>query len=382
MINQKTNKMRFVWIFCVILTFLYAMFLFFAYKPLASPDATETDLPAHIKAGIEDKSVYSLTYIILGLLWRLPHGSCFIALFLALFLCLSVLFTFILLKKLVGNIQNHWLYIISLALNIYMPLYVPIINKDMYLGTISFNLYHNPTYITMKPFAILSLFLFIQIREKILDKELDVFKYILFALALFIATWFKPSFAFGFIPCVVLAVLVDFFRGKLKNINKFIFLGFTFVPTALLMLWQRTQLFNDDGVSEISIGIFKVWSLYVRHPLAALVLSLAFPIVVLIFNFKDLAKDKVYRFSWIFAVFNVLIFAFLYESGPRMAHGNFGWGAHFAVGVLFILSIAKFIQKIKKINIEKTVFGSLVLGMHLIAGLNYFLQFCFSKFWF
>ena len=214
MINQKANKTRFVWIFCVILTFLYAMLLFFAYKPLASPDATETDLPAHIKAGIEDKSVYSLTYIILGLLWRLPHGSCFIALFLALFLCLSVLFTFILLKKLVGNVQNHWLYIISLILNIYMPLYIPIINKDMYLGMLSFNLYHNPTYITMKPFAILSLFLFIQIREKILEKELDVSKYILFALALFIATWFKPSFAFGFIPCVILAVLIDFFKKK------------------------------------------------------------------------------------------------------------------------------------------------------------------------
>ncbi len=382
MINQKTNRVRFVWMFCAILTFLYAMLLFFAYKPLASPDATETDLPAHIKAGIEDKSVYSLTYMILGLLWRLPHASGFIALFLCLSVCLSVCFTFILLKKLVENVQNHWLYIISLILNLYMPLYVPIINKDMYLGMISFNLYHNPTYITMKPFAILSFFLFIQIREKILAKERDVFKYIFFALALFIATWFKPSFAFGFVPCAVVAILVDFFKGRFKNINKFIFLAFMFLPTALLMLWQRTQLFDDDGVSEISIGIFKVWSLYVRHPLAALVLSCAFPIVVLIFNFKDLAKDKIYRFSWIFAMFNVLIFAFLYESGPRMAHGNFGWGAHFAVGVLFILSIAKFIQRIKKINIEKTVFGSLVLGMHLIAGLNYFLKFCFSKFWF
>ena len=199
---------------------------------------------------------------------------------------------------------------------------------------------------------------------------------------LFIATWFKPSFAFGFAPCAVLSVLFDFFKSKSKNIYKFVFLGLMFVPTAILMLWQRTQLFDDYGVSEICIGIFKVWSLYVRHPLAALILSCAFPIVVLIFNFKDIIKDKIYRFSWIFAMFNVLIFAVLYESGPRMSHGNFGWGAHFAVGILFIVSMAKFWQKIKEVNILKTVVTSLVLGMHLIAGLNYFLQVCFLKLWF
>ena len=145
------------------------------------------------------------------------------------------------------------------------------------------------------------------------------------------------------------------------------------LPTGLLMIWQKTQLF--DQTSEIEFDFLKIWLLYTDTPLISIGLSLAFPLIILIFNYKDLIRCKIYQFSWFFALVNILIFACLCEFGPREMHGNFGWGTHFAVGLLFVVSMCKFLNQVKNMSKFRLILISSILGMHMLCGINYIIRF-------
>ena len=334
----------------------------------------EFDIFGHIEFGLSGSRSDSIMFPILAFLWKFSDCRVFlIALVLTIFSILSIFLTYFLLKNQVENISKRHLYLLSFICNIYMPIHVPVFNASPYAGMLGFNVWHNSTYIAMKPFAVLSIILFFKLIKTPSIKSISIAKFIYFSGSLFITSLFKLSFAFGFIPCFLIIIIMDFIEGKRQCALKYILFGATVLPTVLLMIWQKTQLF--DQTNEIGFEFLKAWMIYADSPLISLILSLAFPIVVLIFNFKDVIKDKVYRFSWIFAVFNVLIFAFLYESGPRIEHGNFGWGAHFAVGILFIISIYKLLEKIKNVSKFRLAFISAILGMHILCGVNYITRF-------
>ncbi len=359
-----------------IITIVYALSLIFLFREQAKYDGVVnvklSDLPAHIRAGLQPGSAYSLMYVILGFLWRLPHRCFLISLTLTLFSLVSIYFTFILLKHLVhGKISNEKLYLAALICNMSMPIYIPVINEHRYLGMLTFNLYHNSTYIAMKPFALLSLLLFFKLFRKYHARKISFLEWLGFSVSLFLATWFKPSFTLAFAFCMLIIMIFDFINGKGKNIFNYLVFGTTVFPALALILWQKSQLFDDN--SKLAFGLFKVWSIYTKNPYTALLLSVAFPLVVLIFNYRDLIKDKIYGFGWLLGSFNIAIYALLYETGVRLMDGNFGWGAQFAVGVLFVVSLYKLLSKIKTTTVYRLTVISAVLGMHVLSWVSYYI---------
>lgn len=370
---KNRRKINFTLIFSIVVTIIYFLSSTFLYRGQANLDRVDTDLPAHIKAGLSGNNLYSLMYAILGFLWKLPYHSVLIGLTLSVLSMLSIYFTYVLLKKNLPNISNEYLYLAALVCNMYMPIHMPYFNDSPYLGLFCFNLFHNSTYIAMRPFALLSIIIFIKLFDKYYTKPISFAEWFCFSFSLFITTWFKPNFMFGFAPCMLIFMLIDFAKGKSKNVLNYIIFGTTVFPSVLLMLWQQAQLF--DQTSGIGFEFLKVWKAYSKNPFMALILSLAFPLIVLFLNYKDLKKDKVYRFGWILAIINISIFAFLYEKGSRMFDGNLSWGTQFAVGVLFILSMYKFLSKIKIMSTIKLIAISAILGMHILCGINYIVRY-------
>ena len=291
----------------------------------------------------------------------------------SVFSILSVFLTYILIKNHVSGMPKKYLYLAAFICNIYMPIHAPCFNASPYVGMFGFNLWHNLTYIAMKPFAIISIILFFSLISSYKTKPILITEFICFSGFLFIASLFKLSFAFGFMPCLLVMMIIDFIKSKGKNILNYILFGATMLPTGLLMIWQKTQLF--DQTSEIEFDFLKIWLLYTDTPLISIGLSLAFPLIILIFNYKDLIRCKIYQFSWFFAAVNILIFACLCESGPREMHGNFGWGTHFAVGLLFVVSMCKFLNQVRNISKFKLTIISSILGMHMLCGINYIIRF-------
>ncbi len=373
-IKNKRKPLSITWILCVCITILYALSLTFLFiEQSLNWTKYGSDLLTHIQFGLSGKSSYSLMYILLSFLWQFPHHSFLVAIFLTALSLLSIYLTFILLKYLLPQVKKENLYALSLICNMYMPLYIPYFNDYPYLGLLSFNLFHNPTYIAMKPLSILSIILFVRLMDKYHIKSISFSEWVCFSFSLFITTWFKPNFMFGFAPCMLIIMIVDFFRGKGKKILNYIVFGTTVFPSLLLMLWQRTQLFDDSN--GLGFGFLKVLRLFSKNPCMSLMLSMAFPLTVLLFNYKSLIKDKIYRFSWLFTLVNLSIFAFIHENGVRQADGNLVWGAQLAVGILFTISICKFINTIYSKNIRYIIIVSSVLGMHVFCWINYYIRY-------
>lgn len=376
---EVKKKINATWIFSLATTIIFCLVLIPLYRNQTIIELhPNADLLSHIQYGLSENSGYSLTYIILGFLWKLPrYHSVIISLFLMTLNILSIIFTYMLFKIHLKNIPKEYLYLAALVCNIYMPIHIPSFNPSPYIGMLGFNLYHNSTYIAMKPFAVLSIIIFIRLMNQYYNKTISILEWICFASCLFITTWFKPSFMFGFAPYMLIILIIDFIKGKGKNILNYIIFGTTTFPAICLMLWQKTQLFDQQN--GIEYGFLKVWRLYSNNPLLSLMLSIAFPLIVLIFNYKDLLTCKLYQFSWFFALINIFIFAFLYESGPRMADGNLSWGTHFAAGLLFIISMYKFLDKIKNMSKIKLIIVSSILGMHILCGINYITKILYTN---
>lgn len=360
--------------FFMLITLAYALSLCHLYYMQTSPSyyCPLNDLPAHISAGMSNSSLYSLTLYILGFLWKLTYNRIMVSIFLTLLTLLSIWATFKLLKYLLPKISCVSLYAAALVCNMYMPLFLPFFNDYRYLGLPSFVLYHNSTYIAMRPFALFSILIFLKLRDQYFLEKIKFREWIIFSFLMFITTWFKPNFIFGFAPSMLIIMIIDFVRGHGKKILNYIIFGSTIFPSIIFLLWQQSQLFNESPEGSLGFSVFKVWGCYARHPIIATVQAIAFPLVILVFNYKDLIKDKTYGFGWIFAVVNICIYAFIHENGWRQIHGNLGWCANFGCGVLFIISMYKFLSTVCCKNLKYIIITSGILGMHFLCWVNFY----------
>ena len=142
-----------------------------------------------------------------------------------------------------------------------------------------------------------SILIFLKLKDQYFLEKIKFREWITFSFLMFITTWFKPNFILGFAPCMLIIMIIDFVRGHGKKILNYIVFGSTVFPSVILLLWQQSQLFNKNPGNSLGLSVFKVWGCYARNPIIAIIQSLAFPLVVLVFNYKDLMKDKTYGFA-------------------------------------------------------------------------------------
>ena len=88
-------------------------------------------------------------------------------------------------------------------------------------------------------------------------------------------------------------MLYRLFRAKFRNFLPTLQLGLCFIPTFAALLYQYQGVFVSDGKEEagIGFGVGTVWSNSCENIPLAVGLAMAFPILVLIFHFKELKKD-------------------------------------------------------------------------------------------
>ena len=333
----------------------------------------KSDLTMHIKFGKSGDSLYSLMYICLGFLDSLPYPGICIGVFLTAFLLFGVWAT----RQIIAFArpkQDKWVvWIYAWICNLVFPLtvsYIPHFGSFNYRGLLNFNIYHNSTYIAMKPFALLAVLCFFKMMfNRYYEKRISVKDWIVFSLMMLLATAFKPNFIVGFSLTVLCVLIADFIRCRGKNILNFILVGTTVFPSVLLTLYQQAQLFDEK--SQMKIGFMKALGAMTKHPAIPVLLSLAFPLVILAFAFKDIKPDKFYRFAWVHMLINLAMTLFLYETGSRLKHGNFLWGSYLAIGLLFILSVCKLDELFEKRKLGYAFCGSMVLGMNVFCWFNY-----------
>lgn len=353
-------------------------FLFFKQLGYGTSGLYESDTFAHVKFAVEDRFYHSFAAFIYVFLSWFPFMEVTISIVLSVCTVLTVLFT----KKLLEyifieeeiSIPACITNISAFVLNFVMAIYIRRVHYKHYIGYQSANMWHNSTYIFMRLFALLAIIYFLKIVKKYKD-GLSAGEWIVFAALLALTTGFKPSFLTVFAPMFAIMLLCDLLRGvKFKRILAF---GSTVFPAIAVMLWESLVLFAGED-SGYAFAPFRVLSERSSNPPLTVLLSVAFPLFVLIFHVGDFWKDKLYFGSLIMWGFGFAWVFFLAETGSRSLDGNFLWGYYISLFFLFIMSFVICLKDFLKksgnriFKIVRFVLSCCLLLGHLINGVWYF----------
>lgn len=338
----------------------------------------QSDLPYHISMIIDDGWYYSFTAYVYKVLHFLGGGgTALIALFLAVVTVLTIILTEKLLKLIMNEEKSGAVTMLgAFTLNFVMPFYLTLAGYYPYVSYQSGNLWHNSTYQCMKLAALACILYYEKLqahyKEKVTGKQ-----WIIMAGLFFICTGIKPSFLTVFAPALAVKLLIDLF--KKVPFKQIFLLGSTVLPACCVVLWQSIVLFGSETGNGTTFDPWYTFSLHADRPKLAVVCSVAFPAVVMLFSLKELWKDKRYFFVWSIAGVGFLEALCLVETGARSRDGNFVWGYAFAIFLLMIYSFEKwwaFSKKLEESLYARIAFGAggVVFAYQLYCGVKFFMK--------
>lgn len=279
-------------------------------------------------------------------------------------------------KTMAPNDMAFW----SVCLLFVGPLSAPWFNKEYYLGQGTGNIWHNPTNIAVKGFAILAFYIIVHLLKSTETKTKTTRYYIALSILLFLSALAKPSFLQGMIPGLGLYFILHLIgKGFKQNILHFFKIALCFVPaTCLLFVQFLSSFFFETSIAEGNgIGIAFGYVLHAWSPnlLISFILAFAFPIFVFSFNYKTLCRKTSVQLVICYELMAWLESAFLYEIGPRSGDGNWLWGSYLSMFIVWMVALIHFWDIIQddttppsKRHINLLV-GISLFALHLLFGI-------------
>jgi hypothetical protein len=419
--SRFADILLFIFLLCL-LTMLQTWF--FYRQATGNPNYYHSDVKAYIKTMLGQETIYSFPYPIFFwfcAFWNLfmsPEAA--VAVGTALLNASSMIVVKIAFQRMAGrNLSNLMgrfgilagpiISLLSLSL-FYVSMLLPPPGrwipgmKHIYLGIFSGNPVHNATYLATRPFAILAFFWFAKLltdyekgwnRQKtnlsceyqttdqmISQGRTTRTDYWLFALFLFLTTMTKPSFTLVLVSTAGVIMGYRLIRSKGRNLVPTLQLTLCFFPTFAALLYQYQGVFVGKNGQEggVGFGLGEVWMLYCDNIPLAVVVAAAFPILVLLCNFREWKRDSVFRFSWQLYLMSLGMILILYEKGFRKPDFNFSWGYMHGLFFLFLSSLLLLVrQTISYLSVPAKPGKKFLLVLqwmtyagHLISGIMYF----------
>lgn len=274
----------------------------------------------------------------------------------------------------------------TLFMMFFGPLYFAGLNgTNYYLGTQSFNTWHNPTNNSVKFISVLIFYLFAVVFRMDEAEKMPIFGRMVGKRALDVAVsvltcvsvWLKPSFFQVFAPALAVYFVTDFIQTR-RSFKRYIREAAVFVPPAFLILYQMKTLFFSGAPSGgVEIAFLDVWSHWSPHILLSILAVTAFPILVSVFCRSGPEMNRIMMRSWVFYAVALLELAFLAETGNRRYNINFGWGMCLAIGIITLSALMQFISYLHLDREDRgyrlTVFaGMMLLSMQFFLGIWYY----------
>ena len=383
---QRNNKVWQVLSFLVLAAYGVACFYLHYMQSIQAAEYEnryfQSDLPYHISMIIEDGWYYSFTAYVYQILYVLGGNS---GVLIAVFLTGMSVGTVLLTKKLLAledgaKEKELSLTVQALMCNLVMAFFLPLAGKYRYVSYQNGNLWHNSTYLVMRLIGMATLLYYFRL-EKTYGERISAKNWFILTALLAVGTGVKPSFLTVFAPALALKLLWDLFhRVRFRQI---FLLGCTVLPSLGVMLWQNAVLFGQDTGNGFHLAPWYTFSLHADRPKAAVLCSLAFPLVVALFSLKKIFSDKQYFFAWMMAGIGFFEALLLAETGSRSRDGNFLWGYLFALFFLYVYSFRVFKEMLLTRREEKdtkvvswipVALCGLVFLYQLYCGVYFFLR--------
>lgn len=254
-------------------------------------------------------------------------------------------------------------------------------NPNLYLAFFHPTPYHNPTFIAARPFMLLLVLLSVQIFD---DRALSAKTIFAIVTMLVTASMLKPNSALVFAPALLVLAIWYWYRKQVVQWRTLIF-G-VLLPTALIIGWQFAfNYFLNPAItsaSSIALKPMAGFMFYVRlgelngvgTVFLNFLVTILFPLALLLY--PKIRQEKLFVISWLIflvAVSQAILFT---ETGERAGHGNFFWGGHLAIFVLYAVSILMCVKM--KIYQQRDWRLWLVVAIFILHLLSGFLWFIYS----
>ncbi len=286
-------------------------------------------------------------------------------------------------RKEVPGLKSSEIAALDFVLNVVSAIYVPFFNKYPYLGQGSPNIWHNPTSIAVKPFALFAFVLFsdmvMESRKSDFEKNIPLGKAIAAAILLILTCLAKPCFVQVFYPAIFTLMVLWLIMYKGKNFKTALQLFLVCLPSLIVMIMQLVIAFYTSGGESEGIAIMPFVVAGARTPsiLISTILLLAFPVVMLVLAAIRKSLNWGDALGWFMVLWGLIWRLFLVEKGERLYHGNFSWGYMLAVFLGFYTAVKNYLKLYFRDQMtgNKRGFGfilaTFVLALHFISGLYY-----------
>ena len=239
------------------------------------------------------------------------------------------------------NKENNakWFLITMIALTI-GPFFIMSLNSRIYMGPGSPSVWHNVTLLTVKPFALLSVFFTI---NYFLSERL---KYFILAIIVTIVSIFaKPNFIIVFLPSLVVYMLFKKYFDK----RKLLFAFATIILSVSALAYQFISQYKSDGGSStggsIIFDFLGVWSIYTPNVAVSILMALGLPFLITLFNLQSVKKNEYIKFTWLLVLFSTILFTCFAESGKRYSDGNFSWSWMISLSLIYVFTIIEYFKQ-------------------------------------
>ena len=219
------------------------------------------------------------------------------------------------------------------------PIYaIPLIGR-YYLGGYTPNVWHNPTYIAVRPLGMMVVLLCIRIFS---NKEEKIRNYLMVSILLVFTALLKPSFYQMFIPgLVVFCLWYVFLKYNKRAFFRCVLVAFSCVPLGVLALMQYFMTFGSSSAKlggGLAVGILYVWGYYTKAVGWSIITSMLFPVLVFVvatvrkkftISLGISALSLASGFCWYALCY--------YKQKPFTA--DFSWGFDLALFIAFVLCL-------------------------------------------
>jgi len=384
--NERTSCARTR--ICLIIAF-YSLFTVLFYRQAVEYNgAYFSDLPAHIDTGINGGD-YSILYLIMGIICRLPLSN----LAIAFFESSIVVLTFLLSEKYIREhfeIRGNWPAWISAGLLFLCSIYIPGLYPYYYKWTLITQSWHNITYLGMRLFSVPVFFYTLGILERYRSR-FTWKEWLSLAVPLLLSASIKPNFLAGYSFALLCVLVVDFVRDCFKkelcvsSFLRYVSLGSVVFPAITILFYQMHILYGEqhgvasDSGMAIAFLSSQFFALGMIPTIIGIIRDMAFPLLVVVYGHKNVSREE--KFALLLFVITLIQRIVLKETGLRAEHLNFTWGIYNVGYLLFLYMVPKFIQLVKmtpwgKKNWKDKCFalaGGGLLCAHLLSGLIYFM---------
>lgn len=266
--------------------------------------------------------------------------------------------------------------VISGFLLVAMPLMNPFDSRDIYLGQIAPNVWHNSTQIFALPFAVLAF-----IAAAAWLRRPTLYRAGVFSVLALASTLAKPSYTITLLPALGIMLLVRMHREGLSFREQLRTVALGFVPVTVLLTVQYTLVFGEEGLrkTELVFAPLVVWRAFSTNIALSLVLSLAGAVGASLLTSRGHRRDPGTILAWCalaLAVMEITLFAERFEDGTISLEGNLLWGSYSAVFMVFLSAIIGFARTDPaELKARWHGFGYaivyLLLSLHAATGLYY-----------